>query len=247
MILLKDLVEYLDKEVQIEGVKDFIQNGLQFQGNAEIKKAALSVDVTILNIKKAIQLGCDIIISHHPLISEPLKVMDGILAEKIKLLAKNNISVYVAHHPIDIHKRYSHGRLMADEIGLYGISDFGNDNGVFFGISGNLRKKMNLSELKTLIDKKIHAGCLMFPYGKKDISSISIISGGGGFAIEEAANKNIDCYVTGEMKHHQLLIAKDLGINVLLAGHYETEILGMQKLSQSITKKFKIESIFIES
>jgi dinuclear metal center YbgI/SA1388 family protein len=247
MVLLKDLIEYLDKEIQINSVKDLFQNGLQFQGNSEINKVGVCVDITLSSIKNAIEGGCNILISHHPLIFDPPKVINGLLAEKIKLLTKQNISIYVAHYPIDTHKKYSHSRLISDELSMYGINEFGKHEDLIFGVSGNLRKKMNLSELKNLVDKKIHAGCLMFPYGKKEISSISIISGGGGFAVEEAKMKEIDCYITGEMKHHELTIAKDLGINVLLAGHYETEKLGMEKLSYSITKKFKIECVFVEN
>ena len=62
-----------------------------------------------------------------------------------------------------------------------------------------------------------------------------------------AAKEKIDCYITGEMNHSDILKAKDLKINIILAGHYETEKLGMIKLSQTLTKKFKSQCFFLDS
>lgn len=247
MIELKDLVSFLDKELDIKAVKDHCENGLQIEGNPKITNIGVAVDITQNTIKKAAENKCDIIISHHALIWGPVQKLTGLLAKNIELLMKNSISVYSAHHPIDIHKKYSHGKLIADELGLYGVSGFGLMDNDYFGFSGNFRKKVTLEFLKSLIDKKLNTDSRIFAYGKKDNSSMCIISGGGGFAVEEAAGNEIDCYITGEMKHSDLLKAKDLGINVILAGHYETEKLGMIKLSRTITKKFKTQCFFLES
>jgi len=247
MVELRDVVEYLDKEIDITSVQDKCQNGLQIEGKQKVEKAAVVVDITLKTIKKAINEGCDIIVSHHALIWEPPKVITGLLAKRMKLLVKNDISVYTVHLPLDVHKKYSHGKLIADELGLYGLSKFGNEDGNLFGFSGNIKKKMSHSDLKKMVDLKLGSNSRMIPYGPKEISKICIVSGGGGFAVEEASTEEVDCYITGEMKHSDLMAAKDLGINVLLAGHYDTEKLGMVKLSHSLTKKFKIQCVFVES
>ncbi len=247
MVELKDVVDFLDKEIQIESVSDRCQNGLQIQGKKDVNKIALSVDMSLNTIREAIKRQCDLIISHHALIWDPQKVLKGLLSRKIRILMKNDLSVYTAHLPLDVHKKYSHSKLMADELGLYGTNRLGKSEGEYYGFSGNIRKKMSLEEVKKMIDTKLNAKSRIYAYGTKEISSIGIVSGGGGFAVEEAAEKGMDCFITGEMKHSDLLAAKDLKLNVVLAGHYETEKLGMIKLSHSITKKFKIQCVFVES
>lgn len=247
MAELRDLVWYLNKELDIDKPKDFCENGLQIQGKSKIRNVGFAVDITLGTINKAIENDCDIIISHHGLIWKPLKKLTGLMAKQIELLMKNSISVYGAHHPIDIHKKYSHGKLIADELGMYGLSKFGMQFENYYGIAGDIKKKMTLEQLKELIDKKLSTSCQTFLFGKQDNTRICIISGGGGFAVEEAAKEGIDCYLTGEMNHANMMKAKDLKINVILAGHYETEKLGMIKLSHTITKKFKIQCFFLES
>lgn len=247
MVELREVVEFLNKELVLDKIPDKCQNGLQVQGRKGVTKIAFAVDVTLKVIQKAVKNECDMIISHHALIWTAPKIITGLLSSKLKLLMKQDISLYVAHHPMDIHKKYSHGRLIADELGLYGIDKFGKSGEHYFGFSGNIRKKVSLQDLKKIVDIKLKTDSRIFSYGKKEISSICIISGGGGFAVEQAVIRDIDCYITGEMKHGDLLAAKDRNLNVLLAGHYETETLGMIKLSHSITKKFKIPCVFIES
>jgi dinuclear metal center YbgI/SA1388 family protein len=247
MIELKDLVSFLDKELQISTIKDICENSLQVQGKNKIINAGIAVDITMNTIAKAVENSCDIIISHHPLIKKPLKRITGITAKKLQFLMKNNISAYVAHFPIDAHKKYSHSLLIAEKCGLYGLSKFAKQDTNYFGFIGNLKKGMPLEQIKEMVDKCLKTDSKIFQYGKKENSAVAIVSGGGGSFIGQAEEAGIDCFITGDMAHHELMDAKDLKINVVLGGHYETEKLGMIKLSHSITKKFKIQCFFLES
>ncbi|MCB9358829.1 Nif3-like dinuclear metal center hexameric protein [Candidatus Woesearchaeota archaeon] len=245
MVELDQIVTFLDSEIDINSVPDKCRNGLQFQGSKEVNKVGVAVDASLKTIKKAIEEGCNLLIVHHALIWQPPKIITGLLARKIKLLVKNNISIYCAHLPLDIHKKYSHGVNIADELGLHGINLFGESEGYHFGVSGNLRKKISLEQLKESIDLKLKTNSTIVQNGPNEVGSIAIVSGTGSFAVEEAAN-NIDCLIIGDAKYGDLVDAKDLGVNLLIAGHYETETLGMVKLSHSITKKFKIHCQLIE-
>ena len=245
MVYLKDLVEFLNKEIVIDSIKDKCLNGLVIEGKQTIQRVGIAVDISLNVIKKAVEANCDIIVAHHALLWEPVQKLTGLLAKKIEMLMKNSISIYTAHLPLDIHKKYSHGKLLAGNLGIYGVTKFGKNDTNYFGFSGHFRRKVSLENLKEMIDKTLLTDSRVFAYGKKEIGSIAIISGVGGFAVEEAVD--MDCFLTGEMSHSSLLAAKDLKINVILAGHYETERAGMVKLSQSITKKFKTPCLFLES
>ncbi|MFT4343196.1 MAG: Nif3-like dinuclear metal center hexameric protein [Candidatus Woesearchaeota archaeon] len=249
MAELRDVCAFLNKELVIKSVSDYCVNGLQFSGKASVSKIAFVVDITCHTIQKAIEEKCNMIISHHALIWKPPYVVTGVFARRLKLLAQNDISVYTAHLPMDIHKKYSHGRIMADMLRLYSISPFGYDDEkkVHFGVHGNVRREMPFKDLADDISKKLGVDVAVYNYGKENVSSIGIVSGGGGFAIEEAFEKGLDCFMTGEMKEDARLIAKDYGVNVIVAGHYETEQWGMKRLALTVSKKLKVETLFIPS
>lgn len=247
MVDLFDLVNYLNKELDISSVKDSCENGLQIEGKREITKIAFSVDVSKKVIEKAIENKCDLIISHHALIWKGLRTIKGLVSKKLKLLLCNDISLYSAHLPMDAHKKYSHSKLVASELGLTGLINFGFEGKNSFGVLGTLRRKISLNDLAEMVKSKLNTNIQVYSYGKELIDNVAIVSGGGGFALDEANREKVDCYITGEMKHSSLLDAKDYEINVIEAGHYETEKLGMIKLSRSVTKKFKIQCVFLES
>lgn len=247
MIDLFDVTTYLDKELNIHSIKDGCQNGLQVEGKREVKKIGFAVDVSLKVLEQAVENKCDLLITHHALIWGGLKTIKGLIAKKLNHLLSNEISLYSAHLPIDAHKKYSHSKLVGSELGLTGLSGFAYEGKKSFGVSGSLRKKMKLYDLADMIKAKLKGEVIVHNYGKEIIDTIGIVSGSGGFAIEECYKDKLNCLITGEMKYSSLLDAKDYGINVIEAGHYETEKFGMIKLSRSITKKFKIQCVFIES
>lgn len=84
-------------------------------------------------------------------------------------------------------------------------------------------------------------------FGKKKISRIGVISGGGSFALQEAADKGIDVLLIGEFKHGAYHTAKELGIHVIAAGHYQTETFGVKALMPVLKKKFGVDVVFLDA
>ena len=83
-------------------------------------------------------------------------------------------------------------------------------------------------------------------FGKEKIKTIGIISGGASEDVEAAIQENLDLYITGEFEHAHFHIAKENCINVIAAGHYETEIIGVNLLMKKIQEKLKIDCEFID-
>lgn len=241
------IATFLDKEIDITSVKDFCMNGLQFEGNPYVKRVGVAVDVTMHTIQEAIKQECDMLIAHHALIWNPIETITGRMAEMVKTLAKHDLSIYIAHLPLDIHKKYSHGKQITYLLGMHGISDFGIKDNVSFGVSGYIRRKEPIKTFKEMVDKKLETNAVLHAFGDEEVSHIGVVSGTGGFSIHEAHEKKIDCLITGDIKYKDLIAAKDYGINVILAGHYETEKWGMIQLGQAVAKKFKIETCFVPS
>ena len=86
----------------------------------------------------------------------------------------------------------------------------------------------------------------MWPFGKAEIKSVAYISGGGISMLNQAIEADIDCFITGEPAHSAFWLAKEAGINVIFAGHYYTETLGVKSIAKELKNKFKIDTEFIE-
>ena len=120
---LTNLCSYLDEAIPLSFQEGYDNSGLQVgQTEKEIKSALISLDVTEAVIDEAIQKGCDIVISHHPLLFNGIKKITGkTSAGRIIIKAlKNDIAIYSSHTNLDV---MSNGvsRIMAHKIGLQNI------------------------------------------------------------------------------------------------------------------------------
>ena len=77
-------------------------------------------------------------------------------------------------------------------------------------------------------------------FGPKKTETIGIITGGAGSEIYKLAQEGIDTFITGEAPHWAAVAAEELGMNLLLGGHYATEVFGVKALAAHLSKRFKI-------
>jgi putative NIF3 family GTP cyclohydrolase 1 type 2 len=78
------------------------------------------------------------------------------------------------------------------------------------------------------------------------VSRVGIVTGAGGSEVRQAAAAGLDTYVTGEGPHWSYLEAEELGLNVLLAGHYATETVGVKALAAHVSARFGIPWVFLD-
>ncbi len=86
----------------------------------------------------------------------------------------------------------------------------------------------------------------LIPCGPKSAGKVGIVTGAGGSLIEEAHRAGLDTLVTGEGKHHSYFDAEELGVNVLYAGHYATETVGVKALGEHFAARFGLPWSFID-
>jgi dinuclear metal center YbgI/SA1388 family protein len=244
MAKLNTIVRFLNKELRIKRIKDNSKNGLQVRGRSEVRRIAFGVDACMELFEKAKKEKCDLVIVHHGLLWKGKKADDA-LRKRINFLKKNRISLYAAHLPLDLHQKYGNNIELCRILRLKNIKKFGKYHGISIGYMGKTKKPISLTELSRKINIKLGTRCDYMKFGKNSISRIGIVSGGGADAIPEAAKK-VDCLLTGEYKHSNYHTAKELGINVLAAGHYKTETLGVKALERLLKQKFNIGTIFID-
>jgi dinuclear metal center YbgI/SA1388 family protein len=244
---LKDVVEFLDNLLDIKNISDSSYNGLQIQGKDRIKKIMFTVDSGIETFKKAIEGNFDMIVVHHGLFwtfSNPSII--GFNKERIKLLLDNNISLYACHLPLDLHKLVGNNAQILKILNCEIISEFCNHKGKNISYIGTLEKEMNFEEIIHIIESKIGPILKSLHLGKNKIKNIAVCSGGGGYSsLSEAIEKSVDLYITGDMidSYH---LAKDAKMNVIFAGHHNSETTGIKALAKYTKNKLKINSEFID-
>jgi len=243
---LKKLNKFLDEYLKISEIEDVSVNGLQVEGKKKVNKICFAVDASVETFKSAKEENADMLFVHHGMIWNGLKSITGINYGRLKFLIENNISLYAAHLPLDKHEEVGNNIQFLKIFGINkGIEEFGTYHGIKIGYAGRFEKEKKLSDFVSEIEKELNTKCKILKFGKEKIKSIGVVSGGAASLIDEAI-ENVDCFVTGEPSHQVYHIAKEGKINVIFAGHYATETLGVKAMAALISKKFGIETKFID-
>jgi len=243
---LTELTNYLDDYLKVAEIEDVSLNGLQVEGKNYIKSVAFAVDASMETFKKAAEKNADMIITHHGLLWNKPKYITGKFYRRIKFLIENVISLYSVHLPLDMHSEAGNNIQIAKMLKLNNIQTFGEYHGVKIGYKGELEKKLELENLITTLEDRLCTTVLSFKFNKEPVKNVGIVSGGAGSIIEQASSENLDLIITGETYHPGYHMAKEDGINLVFAGHYATETLGVKALAKHLNKKFGIKTFFID-
>jgi len=242
---LKEFVSFLDDYLSVDEWSDASRNGLQVEGKKEIEKVAFAVDACMESFRKSKDVGADALVVHHGLVWGGIEHVTGIIANRLRFLLENEISLYAAHLPLDAHPEIGNNARLLELVGVRAEEPFGFYHGKAIGYAGRLSSEVGLEELAKDLEKKLQTEVRVLDFGRARVKRVGAVSGKGGFAIGEAAEKGIDTVITGEAEHSAYHMAKELGINVVFAGHYATETLGVKDL-MSVVEKLEIETVFID-
>ncbi len=249
MVKIRNVEEIMEKLAPKE-LKEIWDNvGLQV-GNSEsvVSGILLSLDLTSAVIEEAESLGCNLILTHHPLILEPLKkiVTGDAVSDMIISLISGNISFYCAHTNLD-KAPGGVNDCLAERLGLIDITDLGDEEGALCRI-GTLPYKMTVEEFACEVKSRL--GCDVVKYtgeGTKPIKTVALCSGSGSDFYTEAVKNGAEVFVTGEVKHHAALYGEEMGISFIEAGHFETENIVLEMLADKLSESFDIPVFISEN
>ena len=222
--------------------EDFDNVGL-LVGNqtAKVLNVVVSLDLTKNVLKKAKEKKAELIVTHHPVIFNPLKKV--LKTDLIYELIDSKISVICAHTNLD-KAEFGVSYLLAKELKLLDVEILKDT--MNFGRVGNLKQPLSFLEFVKFV-----SNCLKTPVKavktSKKIKRVAVVSGSGYFALK-AAEKNADALVTGESKHNILLKAKEKDFCFVDASHFATENIFVKHLVLMLNKKFNSFGVnFFES
>lgn len=247
MVKLREIVEFLDDYLKINEIKDDSWNGLQVEGKDEVKKIVFAVDAGMNTFKKAVEEKADLVVVHHGHFwKEANPSVTNWGKERIDLLRKNDISLYACHLPLDRHGEVGNNAQLLKLISAEIKEEFYQHEGKNVGWTGEFKQAVSIKDVEKKLNSELKTKCTILPFGKKEIKTIAVCSGGGGYqAFFEALNKRVDLYLTGDSieAYHS---AKDAKLNVIFAGHHATETMGVKALSRVIKEKFGVETVFMD-
>jgi putative NIF3 family GTP cyclohydrolase 1 type 2 len=120
MIARDEIVGLLDEELEVLGTEDESLNGLQVQGAADVGRVALATDAALSVYRRAAALGCEMLVVHHGILWSQPKPITGLLYEQVRTLVDEEMSLYAAHLPLDLHPRLGNNAELARMVGLVG-------------------------------------------------------------------------------------------------------------------------------
>ena len=212
-MILQDIINIIESVAPLSYQEDWDNSGLQVgDRNAEVNAALLTVDVTESVVDEAVALGCDLIVSHHPLLFRGLKQITGSTPQERCVLKaiQHNIAIYSAHTSMDSWLHGVSGK-MAEKLGVkdYRILSESQDN-VGLGVIGMLPEPMRVQEFVAHVAKvfDIEGAGLRYVEGKEDrVQKIAICGGAGADLVNEDMVQGADAYVSADFKYHEMQAA----------------------------------------
>ncbi len=243
---LKKITDFLDEKLRIKEIDDYSLNGMQIENSGQVNKVGFAVDASLAAFKQAAQESADLLVVHHGLFWDKPLAITGSLYQRLKILLNADIALYAAHLPLDLHNELGNNARVQKVLGWKVSGDFGEYRGIEIGKRVDFDTPVSLDQLENEISKKLKCKPLVWNFGKEKIKKAGYVSGGAIDLLEQAIDKGLDLFITGEPKHSFYWTAKEAGINVIFAGHYATETLGVKAVSELLAKKFGLDCFFID-
>ena len=242
---LKKLVDYLDKLLNISDIEDDSLNGLQVENSGSVRKVALAVDASEAAFVKAGDMYADFIFVHHGLFWGHSVSVTRTLYKRMQILFKQDIALYAAHLPLDMHPELGNNAQILKVMCWPVAGDFGEYHGSILGKWVDFKKPVPFKDIVQTMKEKLNCNPIVWDFGPENITRMGYVSGGGVKMVEQAIDAGLDVYITGEPGHSSYWIAKEAGINVIFAGHYATETLGVKAIGKHLEDEFCLETEFI--
>jgi dinuclear metal center YbgI/SA1388 family protein len=239
----KELAKECDRVLETKKFRDYpgAKNGLQVSHNKPVKKVGWAVDADIESIRKAGKEKVDFLIVHHGLFWGSSALDRKIRVKRIREAKRLGVAIYSSHLPLDAHPE------LGNSIGLLKALGLGDSKRKQFGVAMGRAigwkvegVKIRISDLVFRIrdlrrneGEKVRRweGVKVIEAGPKICRWIGIVTGGFG-DLDQVVRAGLDTLITGEADYPTEVKAKELGINLILGGHRETEVFGAMEIAR---------------
>lgn len=230
---IKDVYAVIDRLAPFGTAEPWDNVGLLVgEGELPVARALLCLDVTPAILREAQQTGAQLLISHHPVIFDPLRQLafDSLPAQ----LVRAGVAVISAHTNLDVAVDGVNDCL-AEALGLTELTGLQRcENGGWLGRIGRLPAPIEWEELVRLVKSALRCRGVRVAPGSRPVSTVAVGGGACASLLSEAAARGADAFITADIKHNVWYDAARLGLCLMDAGHFETENLVLGPLCERL-------------
>jgi dinuclear metal center YbgI/SA1388 family protein len=226
-----------------------------------VTKIAVALDATVPTIKAAAEQGCNLLLTHHPAYIAPVMNVSpagstaNVDGAAVWAAATNGVALINMHTNLDCAPEAA--SMLLDPVGLEYLAPFLPHNGKPYTPDNAPVKPVapvpSLGQIARPIARPerhfITLGDLAHNYAtafgnvakvwgdpERPLFTVAVCSGGGSSLVQDAINAEVDCYVTGELRHHEELWLADEGVSVIELGHDISELPYRYILAETLEK-----------
>lgn len=225
---IKEVLSALERFAPLPLQEGWDNAGLQIGlTEAEVSGALLCLDVNESIVDEAIEKGCNLIVSHHPLLFKGLKtISDADYVQRTVMKAiLNRIAIVSMHTNMDNAKGGVNYKI-AEHLGLHDVEFFAEKPGnveAGSGVVGLLPEPMSATAFIQLVKERFGVKCAQCnELLLRPVNKVAICGGSGDFLLGDAIAQGADAFITGEM-HYHVYFGQEQKIQICVIGHYESE------------------------
>ena len=243
---LDELTRHLREYLRLDHVPDDARalNGLQVENSGRVDRLAVAVDACQATIDGAADRGANLLLVHHGLFWGGLEPIAGRHGRRIRALVRHDLALYAAHLPLDCHPEVGNNAVLGRALGLSRLAPFGDYEGIEIGVVGEATEP--LDALAARLGERLGVDPYVIARGPARPARVAVVTGAASSFLREARDAGIDTFITGEGPHHTFFDAEEWGLNLIYAGHYATETVGVKALAEHLEGKFGIPWDFID-
>ena len=243
---LESILQFLEERLTVSDFPDYPNalNGLQVQGPEEVRRVTTAVDASERTILTALERGAELLVVHHGLFWDGFGALTGARFRKVQALIEGQMGLYAVHLPLDAHPDLGNCALLTRAIGMEPAGPFGAFQGRMVGCWA--AEKIQRATLRERVAATVDGEVRLISGGSETVERVGVVTGGGASFLGEAKEMGLSALITGEAAHHHFHEAMELGINLLLGGHYATETFGVRALGGVLSEEFDLDCVFLD-
>lgn len=234
---IQTIIDHLNTRIPLRNQEEWDNSGLLVgDPSQELTSALVALDLKMEVIDEAIRKGCNLIVTHHPILRSGIKQITPATEEgrKVMKLLQHGLCHYAAHTSLDNHPE-GVSAILSRKLGLEGCRILApvEVEGCLVGggMIGLLPHPMPLDAFIAHTQAVLGIPCIRTsePLSSKPIQRVALCGGSGAFLIGKAKAQGADLYMTGDLKYHDFQQAEG---SIVLAeiGHYESEQFAQELL-----------------
>ena len=248
MTRLHSIISALDELLEPAAFGDLGPNGLQVPGPQDVQRVVTGVSAQRALVERAVEEGAQLVLVHHGLFWDFMPAgLTPTLAERLRPLFKHDVALAAYHLPLDGHPELGNNAILAERLGCERHEPFGTYRGAAIGRAGTFPGDgVAAADLFARVREVTAREPTVFDGGPDRVRRIGIVSGSGADALNEAIDRGLDAFLTGEPREHVMADAREAGIHFIAAGHYATETFGVRALGDWLAQRFGVEHVWVD-